>query len=102
MSAWVSHLSREIVHERVVGLDMHKEELRRNGKLDSYVVQNRNTDPQLPFGEGESNGVGICVSIDYLTRPVEVPQGVRRVLEAGSPITITFSDRYFPTKAVAV
>jgi hypothetical protein len=102
MSSWVSHLPPEVVYERVVGLGMNMEELRRNPRLDEYVVQNLNTDPRLPFGDGEFDGVGICVSIDYLTRPVEELREVGRVLKAGSPIIITFSDRCFPTKAVAI
>jgi SAM-dependent methyltransferase len=102
MSSWVSHLPPEIVYERVVGLGMNEEELRRNDRLDSYVVQNLNTNPRLPFRDGEFDGVGICVSIDYLTRPVEVLREVGRVLKAGSPIIITFSNRCFPTKVVAV
>ena len=46
--------------------------------------------------------MGICVSIDYLTRPAEVLQEVGRVLKVGAPVVITFSNRCFPTKAVAV
>jgi ubiquinone/menaquinone biosynthesis C-methylase UbiE len=66
------------------------------------VVQNLNTDPQLPFGDAEFDGVGICVSIDYLTRPVEVLREVGRVLKLGAPLIISFSNRCFPAKAVAV
>ena len=102
MSSWVSHLPPESVYERVVGLGMNEEELRRNPRLDEDVVQNLNTDPRLPFGDGEFDGVGICVSIDYLTRPVEVLREVGRVLKFGAPVVITFSNRCFPTKAVAV
>jgi SAM-dependent methyltransferase len=102
MSSWVSHLPPEIVYERVVGLGMNEEELRRNDRLESYVVQNLNTDPRLPFRDGEFDGASICVSIDYLTRPVEVLREIGRVLKAGSSIIITFSNRCFPTKAVAV
>ena len=72
MSSWVSHLPPEIEYRRVIGLGMNEVELRRNDRLHSYVVQNLNTDPRLPFGDAEFDGAGICVSIDYLTRPVEV------------------------------
>ena len=70
MSSWVSHLPPEIEYRRVIGLGMNEEELRRNPRLDEYVVQNLNRTPVLPFGDGEFEGVGICVSIDYLIRPV--------------------------------
>ena len=102
MSSWVSHLPPEVEYVRVVGLGMNEEELRRNPRLDEYVVQNLNTTPELPFGDGEFDGVGICVSIDYLVRPVEVLREVGRVLRVGAPVAIAFSNRCFPTKAVAI
>jgi SAM-dependent methyltransferase len=102
MSSWVSHLPPEIVYARVVGIGMNEEELRRNERLNDYVVQNLNRTPELPFGDAEFDGCGICVSIDYLTRPVEVLREVGRVLKVGAPIVITFSNRCFPTKVVAV
>jgi SAM-dependent methyltransferase len=102
MSSWVSHLPPEIGYHRVIGLGMSEAELRRNERLDSYVVQNLNTDPRLPFGDAEFDGCGICVSIDYLTRPVEVLREVGRVLKVSAPVVITFSNRCFPSKAVAV
>ena len=102
MSSWVSHLPPEIAYRRVIGLGMNEVELRRNERLDSYIVQNLNTNPELPFGEAEFDGVGICVSIDYLTRPVEVLREVGRVLKVEAPLIVTFSNRCFPTKAVEI
>jgi SAM-dependent methyltransferase len=102
MSSWVSHLPPETEYRRVIGLGMNEVELRRNERLDSYVVHNLNTNPRLPFGEAEFDGAGICVSIDYLTRPVEVLREVGRVLKVGAPTIISFSNRFFPSKAVAV
>jgi SAM-dependent methyltransferase len=102
MSSWISHLPPEVEYRRVVGLGMNEAELRRNERLDSYVVQNLNTNPQLPLGNAAFDGAGICVSIDYLTRPVEVLREVGRVLKVGTPLIISFSNRCFPTKAIAV
>jgi SAM-dependent methyltransferase len=102
MSSWISHLPPEVSYSRVIGLGLNEAELRRNERLDAYVVQNLNSVPELPFADGEFDGVGICVSIDYLTRPVEVLQEVGRVLKVGASTIITFSNRCFPTKAVAV
>ena len=102
MSSWVSHLPEEVRYERVVGLGMNEEELRRNPRLDEYIVQNLNTDPRLPFGDRAFDGVGCCVSIDYLTNPVAVLREVGRVLQVRAPVVITFSNRCFPTKAVAI
>jgi SAM-dependent methyltransferase len=102
MSSWVSHLPPEIEYRRVIGLGMNEVELRRNERLDYYIVQNLNINPRLPFGEAEFDGCGICVSIDYLTRPIEVLREVGRVLKVGSPTIISFSNRCFPSKAVAI
>jgi SAM-dependent methyltransferase len=102
MSSWVSHLPPEVDYRRVIGLGMNEAELRRNERLDSYVVQNLNAEPQLPLADEEFDGCGICVSIDYLTRPVEVLREVGRVLKIGAPLIISYSNRCFPTKAIAV
>ena len=102
MSSWVSHLPPEVAYRRVIGLGMNEVELRRNDRLDSYLVRNLNTNPELPFGDAEFDGAGICVSIDYLTRPVEVLREVGRALKLGAPLILTFSNRCFPSKAVAI
>src|SRR5215204_1215172 len=102
MSSWVSHLPEEVRYERVVGLGMNEVELKENPRLDEYVVQNLNTTPRLLFGDAKFDGVGICVSIDYLTRPVEVVREVGRVLKVGAPTIISFSNRCFPSKVVAI
>jgi hypothetical protein len=91
MSSWISHLPPEVGYGRVVGLGMNEEELKANPWLDGYVVQNLNVDPKLPFGSGEFDGCGICVSVDYLIRPVEVLREVGRVLKPGAPVVISFS-----------
>ena len=101
MSSWVSHLPPEVQYGRVVGLGMNETELQNNPRLDEYVVQNLNSNPNLPFGDAGFDGAGICVSVDYLTRPIEVLQDLGRVLRPGAPVVITFSNRCFPTKAVA-
>ncbi len=102
MSSWISHLPPEIEYHRVIGLGMNEEELKGNPRLDSHTVQDLNRNPALPFADNEFDGCGICVSVDYLTRPVEVLREVGRVLKAGAPVVITFSNRCFADKAIAV
>ncbi|MBC8104446.1 MAG: methyltransferase domain-containing protein [Cytophagales bacterium] len=102
MSSWVSHLPSEIPYPKVVGLGMNARELAANPRLSEWVVQSLNANSTLPFPDAAFDACGICVSIQYLTDPVSVLREVGRVLTPGSPIVITFSNRCFPTKAVAV
>ena len=101
MSSWISHLPPEIRYRRVAGLGMNEQELKNNPRLDEYTVQNLNQHPQLPYGDDEFDGCDICVSVDYLTRPIEVLCEVGRVLKRGAPIVVSFSNRCFAAKAVA-
>ncbi len=102
MSSWVSHLPPEASYRRVVGLGMNRQELDANPRLDERIVQNLNQTAVLPFRDAEFDGAAICVSVQYLTEPVVVFAEVGRVLRPHAPLVITFSNRCFPTKAVAI
>jgi hypothetical protein len=102
MSSWISHLPPEVAYRRVVGLGLNGAELAANPRLDARVVQDLNSVRTLPFEDGAFDGAGICVSVQYLTQPVAVFREVGRVLRMGAPLAVTFSNRCFPTKAVAV
>ena len=54
----------------------------------------------MPFPDAAFDAVVCCVSVDYLTRPVEVFGEVARVLRPGGAFVCTFSNRCFPTKAI--
>ena len=101
MGSWVSHLPPEVAYRRVVGLGLNAAELRANPRLAAHVVQDLNENPRLPFADAEFDGAAICVSVDYLTQPVAVLREVARVLRPGAPLVITFSNRCFPSKAIA-
>jgi hypothetical protein len=102
MSSWVSHLPPEITYPEVIGHGMNAEELAANPRLSRWFVQNFNRDPVLPLSDDSVDAAMICVSIQYLQRPVELLREVARVLRPGRPIVISFSNRCFWTKAVAV
>ncbi len=102
MSSWVSHLPEDIAYASVVGHGMNEEELAANPELSRWFVQDLNADPALPFGDVMFDGVCLCVSVQYLQRPVDVFQEVSRVLRPGAPFVVSFSNRCFPTKAVAI
>ena len=69
MSSWVSHLPPEVAYRRVIGLGMNEVELRRNERLASYIVQNLNINPELPFGEAEFDGSGSASPSTILPDP---------------------------------
>ncbi|GAA4010235.1 class I SAM-dependent methyltransferase [Deinococcus rubellus] len=102
MSSWISHLPPEVPYRQVVGLGLNAAELERNPRLDASVVQNLNTTPHLPFDDDSFDAAGLTVSVDYLTDPVAVLRDLGRVVVSGGPVVISFSNRCFPSKAVAI
>lgn len=98
MSSWVSHFRTPPAHLTVLG--MSADELQANRSAESVVVHDLNAEPQLPFAAASFDAVVCCVSVDYLTRPLEVFGEVARVLRPGGPFVCTFSNRCFPTKAI--
>src|SRR5260370_303288 len=102
MSSWVSHLPPEIGYGEVVGHGMNAAELAANPRLDRWFVQNLNRDTRLPLADAGVDAAMICVSIQYLQQPIAVLRDVRRVLRPRAPLVVSFSNRCFWTKAVAV
>ena len=102
MSSWVSHLPPEIAYAQVIGHGMNAEELAANPRLSRWFVQNLNRDPGLRLTDRSIDAAMICVSIQYLQQPLAVLREVARVLRPGAPLVISFSNRCFWTKAVAI
>ena len=102
MSSWRTHWPEEHPRRRIVGLGMNATEMADNPQLDEYLLQDINADPSLPFEDESFDAVAITVSVQYLTRPVEVFAEVSRILRPGGVFIVTFSNRCFPTKAVRV
>ncbi|MCS7001866.1 MAG: class I SAM-dependent methyltransferase [Dehalococcoidia bacterium] len=101
MSSYLSHLPEGLQVE-LVGLGMNAEELRQNRQLTRWLVHNLNANPTLPFESETFDGVMIVVSVQYLRRPVAVFREILRVLKPGGAVYVIFSNRLFPTKAVAI
>ncbi len=98
MSSWVSHFA--VAPRELVGLGMNAAELEANPMLTERVVADLNADPILPFPTASLDAAVCCVSVDYLTRPLEVFAELARVLRPGAPFVCTFSNRCFPSKAI--
>jgi SAM-dependent methyltransferase len=98
MGSWVSHF--RVQPTRLTVLGMNADELNANGVAAARIVHDLNADPKLPFNDSSFDAAVCCVSIDYLTRPVEVLGEVARVVRPNGPFVCTFSNRCFPTKAI--
>jgi SAM-dependent methyltransferase len=82
---------------------MNAKELARNSAAtEAPVVKDLNEDPILPYEDNSFDYVTCVVSVDYLTRPVEVFREVLRVLKPGGVFINSFSNRCFPTKATVI
>jgi SAM-dependent methyltransferase len=85
---------------RVVGVGLDADALARNPCLSERRLLDLNERPGLPFPDGTLSGAVCTVSVQYLTRPIEVFGEVARCLAPGAPFLVSFSNRMFPTKAV--
>jgi SAM-dependent methyltransferase len=102
MTSWVSHLPPAKPLAGVTGLGMNAVELEQNPQLTERVVRDLNREPALPWEDATFDAAIVTVSVQYLTRPGEVFAEVGRVLKPGAPFAVAYSNRCFPTKAVAV
>jgi len=102
MTSCVSHLPTDIEYSRVCGLGMNRVELEANPQLTDHLVHDLTVDPTLPFADSEFDACIINVSVQYLIHPIQVFGEIARVLKPGSVCAVSFSNRCFPTKAVAI
>src|SRR5688572_26265065 len=98
MSSWISHFRSAPRHLTVLG--MNKAELEANDQAAAVIVHDLNRAPRIPLESESVDDVVCCVSVDYLTKPIEVFRDVARVLRPGGRFVCTFSNRLFPTKAI--
>ena len=101
MASWRSHLP-PLFDGTVIGLGMNRDEMRDNPQLAQGIVHDLNREPKLPFNDVAFDAALCAVSVQYLTRPVEVFREVARCLKPRAPFIVSFSNRCFPEKAVAL
>jgi len=101
-SSWVSHYPFDFPSrmKSIVGTGMNARELSANTQLSSFVAVDLNQSPKLPFADGTFDVVTCVVSVDYLTKPLQVLAEVRRVLRPGGVVIFSQSNRVFFTKAI--
>ncbi|MEJ2214822.1 MAG: methyltransferase domain-containing protein [Gammaproteobacteria bacterium] len=102
MSSVQSHLPKDIVDLNVTGLGMNDSELSANPQLNQHIVHDLNLYPVLPFDNDHFDIVLCSLSIEYLVEPIRVLREAARVTRPGGKLLISFSNRFFPTKAIAI
>lgn len=112
-SSWISHFPKALEERavaakkggegdglEVVGLGMNAAELKANTVLKEWVLRDLNVEPDIPKEVGEVDATVCVVSIDYLTKPLEVLGSLRERTRAEGSVHLVVSNRCFPTKAV--
>jgi SAM-dependent methyltransferase len=65
-------------------------------------VQDLNTNKALPYPDNTFNAVVCTASVEYLIDPITVFQEVHRILKDGGVFAVSFSNRWFPPKAIKI
>jgi len=102
MSSAYSHFPFGFESTNVVGIGLNQAELEYNSMLGEFHLQDLNQKPILPFTDQTFAVVVITVSIQYLTKPILIFQEINRILKGEGLLIIFYSNRMFPTKAIAV
>lgn len=102
MSSINSHIDDRLERKKIIGLGMNKEELEANPCLDKIIVHDINQASRLPFDDASFDIVVCSLSIEYITQPSALFDEVARILRPGGRFIISFSNRWFPTKAIKV
>ena len=102
MSSWQSHIPAGLHLDRSVGLGLNRDELEKNSQLSEFRVHDLNADPTLPFDSNTFDAVINTASVEYLTDPLTVFMEVNRILQPEGHFIVTFSNRWFPTKAIKI
>ncbi|WP_299878406.1 class I SAM-dependent methyltransferase [uncultured Cocleimonas sp.] len=102
MSSWNSHLSDDLSLSHVTGLGMNQQELEANKQLNDFTVQDLNLHQILPYADDHFDAAICTASIEYLTYPLKIMTEAARVIKPGGKFVVTFSERWFPTKAITL
>ncbi|WVW78159.1 hypothetical protein I302_100110 [Kwoniella bestiolae CBS 10118] len=114
-TSWISHYPPNIEEAvkdgivEVVGIGMNDSEMKYNPVLKGkYVVKDLNRNPVVSGWPGDEDITGevlysttCTVSIDYLTKPLEVLTSLLERTKKGGSVHLIISNRCFPSKVVA-
>lgn len=101
-SSFTSHYPTSWHACRCVALGLNPLELAANPSKTEFLVQNLNRNPKFSFSDNEFDLITNSLSVDYLTKPLEVFAEMYRVLKPGGLAAMAFTNRCFPTKIVPI
>ena len=99
MSSWDSYLPKGKNYKKVIGHGLNKDELNKNKILNSFWVQNFNSNQKIPL---DNNSIDYCLMVaawQYLQFPENLTKEIARILSDGGKFLISFSNRAFWHKA---
>lgn len=100
MASWDSHLPEDLAPDWVAGLGLNQQELDHNPRLHERLEQDLNQSPHLCWDSNSVDAVICTASVEYLVQPLEVFREVWRILKPGGLFINTFTNRWFPAKAI--
>ena len=101
-SSFTSHYPEGYKAKKCVALGLNFLELMANPSKTDYKVQDLNQNPKLPFDDASFDVITNSLSVDYMTRPLELFEEMHRVLKPGGLACMAFTIRCFPTKIVPI
>ena len=99
MSSWDSYLPTGKIFKQVIGHGLNKDELNKNKILNSFWVQNFNSNQKIPL---DNCSIDYCLMVaawQYLQYPESLTAEIARTLSYGGKFLISFSNRAFWHKA---
>jgi len=102
MGSWDSHLPSNCSIKSLTVLGLNCEELQKNGRSNAFVVHDVNTKQQLPFADGSFDAIISTASIEYAIDLPRLFREASRILRPKGTLAVSFSNRWFPSKAIAI
>ena len=99
MSSWDSYLPPKKTYKKVIGHGLNEAELMKNKILNSFWIQNFNTNQTIPL---DTESVDYCLMVaawQYLQYPEKLSKEIARILSNRGKIIVSFSNRAFWHKA---
>ena len=95
MSSWDSYLPSGKKYKEVIGHGLNKYELEKNKVLNSFWIQNFNSNQNIPI---DNKSIDYCLMVaawQYLQYPENLTREISRILADEGRIIISFSNRAF-------